>query len=267
MYKLLLVSDRENVLEAFDRVNNWEFNGFKKPHIRHDLEGAKESLQHHHADGIAIALSPEATKEVTDYLREAYPILPIFEAGTTPDEVSKYLGELNQLLNWLRLDFSSDTFDDNIMMIRARRHFFRKLVNGMSITKEELRRALTLRRSRMDPNKPVVLMNLEQPALADGRLEGRWQDEDHLLERALFQSFGGDAEGYHILPLVPSSGKIYVLAGALRDQEQSEDMIGILDERVRDGLEHAEEFQGLQLRVTGVEVLPSLFALCSDFNG
>ena len=48
MYKLLLVSDRDDVLKAFEEVQNWERLGFKPPHIRHDFEGTKDSLAKHH---------------------------------------------------------------------------------------------------------------------------------------------------------------------------------------------------------------------------
>ena len=57
MYKLLLVSDQKDVLEAYDQIHNWEYNGFRRPSVRNDLEGAKEGLQKHHADGIILALS------------------------------------------------------------------------------------------------------------------------------------------------------------------------------------------------------------------
>ena len=56
MYKLLLVSDQEDVLKAFGQISNWELHGFKPPHIRHDYEGAVDSLAKHHADGICIAV-------------------------------------------------------------------------------------------------------------------------------------------------------------------------------------------------------------------
>ena len=48
MYKLLLVSDQEDVLNAFSQISNWELHGFKPPHIRHDFEGAVDSLGKHH---------------------------------------------------------------------------------------------------------------------------------------------------------------------------------------------------------------------------
>ena len=69
MYKLLLISDQEDVLRAFEEVGNWERTGFKQPHIRHDFEGAKDSLAKHHADGIAIAVDPEEEERILAYLQ------------------------------------------------------------------------------------------------------------------------------------------------------------------------------------------------------
>ena len=80
MYKLLLVSDREEILNAFDQIENWERHGFKKPHIRHDYEGMLDSLAKHHADGISIAVVPEEAKKIYPYLQVNYPNVPIFEA-------------------------------------------------------------------------------------------------------------------------------------------------------------------------------------------
>ena len=267
MYKILLVSDQEDVLEAYNRVQNWGYNGFNKPHIRKDLEGAKEALQKHHVDGIGIALDEEREAELIAFLRAEYPILPVFAVGNTTGEALEYLGELHSLLNRLRLDFSSDSFTEQQLMLRARRKFFRDLISNEKLTRQRLFREMRLLRSRMDPDKPCVLMDLEQSALEEDRLVGRWQDSDHLLERELYQSFGGDEKGYHILPLVTDSGKIYVLAGSLRGQEQEENITQVLDERVRDGIKHAEEYRGLHLRIKGIQVMPSLYAFCSDYAG
>ena len=266
MYKLLLVSDQEDVLDAFDRVDSWEYNGFHRPHIRHDVEGAKESLRRHHADGIGIALEPEAERELMEYLQAEYPVLPIFEAGRTPTEVMEYLSELRTILNRVRADFSSDSFDEQQLLLRARRYLFRRLVGGEKVTRKELGRNMRLLRSRMDPDKPCILMDLQKSSTEEDRLVGRWQDSDHLLERELFQSFGGDVKGFHVLPLVTDDGRVFVLAGALRGQEQQDDMVAALDQCVQAGIAHAEEYRGIHLRVTGVQVLPTLYAFCSDYG-
>ena len=82
MYKLLLVSDQEEVLDAFAQIKNWELLGFKQPHIRHDFEGAKDSLAKHHADGICIAVKPEET----DAIKEAA-VLGIGGYVDIPEEI------------------------------------------------------------------------------------------------------------------------------------------------------------------------------------
>ena len=58
MYKLLLVSDQEEVLNAFGQIQNWERQGFKPPHIRYDYDGMLDSLSKHHADGITFVRIP-----------------------------------------------------------------------------------------------------------------------------------------------------------------------------------------------------------------
>ena len=267
MYKLLLVSDQKDILDAYEGITNWEFNGFRKPHIRHDLEGAKQSLQIHHADGIIISLKNGEEKDLLRYLRANYPLLPICEAGSTPEEAMQYLGELRSLLNWLHADFSSDTYDEQKMMIRARRHFFRGLVSGKKkLTEKELYRKMRLIRSRMDPEKPCILLDLEQDS-AEGEMADYIPDTDHLLERELFHSMGGDFQGFHVLPLVTKEGEVFILAGTLRGQEQPENVQGLVDQCVREGMHHAEEYRGLHLRMKSSRILPSIYALCTDYQG
>ena len=118
MYKLLLVSDQEEVLNAFDQIQNWELSGFKPPHIRHDYDGMLDSLSKHHADGISIAVtSPEEKEKMLMYLQEYYPKVSIFEAGRTPDEVLRYLNELKILLNRIHADFSNERTYENADML------------------------------------------------------------------------------------------------------------------------------------------------------
>ena len=275
MYKLLLVSDQDDVLDAFDRINNWEYNGFRKPHIRRDLDGARQCLLEHHADGLVLGLGPEKEHELMVWLHGAYPLLPVCEAGKTPEEALKYLGELNGLLNRIRADFSSDAFPEQEMLVRSRRHFFRKLVGERKMTSQEIKRGMRLRRSRMNPASPCVLMELQYSAGDESEPDEIVQDRDHLLERSLFQSFGGDVAGYHVLPLVTNDGRIYVLAGRLwseelRDGEKentAESVTEVLERTVREGILHAEEYQGLQLRIKGMDVLPNFYALCADSEG
>ncbi len=271
MYKLLLVSDRKDVLEAFDLVQNWEYNGFRRPHIRQDIDGARECLKKHHADAISIAVSASEEEKLLEMLRAEYPLLPIFEAGTTPEKVSFYLNELLAELNRMRADFSSMAGNPQAMMIKSRRLLFRKLVGGTPITQEELRRWMRLVRSRMNPDGPCALLRLEQVDQADrGLFGGTPHEQDYMMERTLFQSFGGDVKGYHVLPLITDQRDTFVLVGPLRGSEEAKgtsSLSAMLNPCIEEGLSHVEEYTGLRFKVTEIEVLPCMYALCSDWIG
>ena len=269
MYKLLLVSDREDVLNAFAQIENWERHGFKPPHIRHDFEGMLDCLAKHHADGIAIEVIPDEAKKIYPYLQENYPNVPLFTAGTTPEEVLRYLNELNILLNRIHADFSNDGFREIDMLMECRHEFFRKLLTGRVERKDDLVRNMHLLRSRMDPESACMIMELEQPPESEqDKLEGRWQYGNDRLEYTLRKSFGGDVEGVHILPTVHTDGRILVLCCSLSGAESSvktqDQMTALLTTRIADGIAHLKEYFGLELHITGIRVLPSLYTLCAD---
>ena len=241
MYKLLLVSDRDDVLSAFEQVGNWERIGFKPPHIRHDFEGAKDSLAKHHADGIAVAVVPEEREKIYAYLRANFPYTPLFQAGTTREEVVQYLNELKSVLNRLRADFSADSYNECEVMLECRHDLLRKLVSGEIQDPKKFYRYMRLLRSRMDTDRPCMLMEMEQPAESYDQLEGRWHDSYQLMERTLRHSFARDISGYHILPLVTREGRIFVLAGPLHGQvpeEGEESTTALIRKCTEDGIEH-----------------------------
>ena len=266
MYKLLLISDQADVLEAFDQVG-WERTGFKQPHIRHDLEGAKDSLAKHHADGIAIAVSSEEEEKILAYLQAFYPTISIFEAGRNREDVLRYLNELNTLLNRLHADFSNDNFLATDMLQECRHEFFRKVLTGKVATREDLVRNMRLLRSRMDADRPCLLIELDQKETTDDQLEGRWHYGRDRLELTLRKSFGGDMRGIHVLPTVHPDGRILVLACPLHGVENTvtgDSMIELMTNHIQQGIDHLKEYFGLELTLKEIRTLPALNALCTE---
>ena len=265
MYKLLLVSDQEEVLNAFSRIQNWELQGFKPPHIRHDFEGAKDSLSKHHADGICIAVNPEEEEKILSYLQTAYPKLSIFEAGRTEEQVLRYLNELKILLNRLHADFYNETVNSSDVLMLCRHEFFRKLINGRVRTGEDLRRNMRLLRSRMDADRPCLLIELGQSD-PHAQLDEKWQYNRDRLEIVLRTSFAADLKGFHILPTINPDGRILVLACPLHgvDTDLTVDtMTTSLTNYTADCIQHMKEFFGLDLHIVEIRVFPELTALCS----
>ena len=171
MYKLLLVSDQEEVLNAFAGINNWELLGFKPPHIRHDFEGTKDSLAKHHADGISLAVNPEQEELILAYLQENFPNVSIFQAGRNEEEVRKYLSELKVLLNRIHADFYNERSNTRDVLQMCRHEFFKKVINGQIKSSDDLHRNMRLLRSRMDADGPCLLIEIDKSAPFD-KLEG-----------------------------------------------------------------------------------------------
>ena len=264
MYKLLLVSDQEDVLNAFAGIQNWELLGFKPPHIRHDFEGAKDSLSKHHADGICLAVDSDQEEQILAYLQLHYPNVSIFEAGRTEDEVLRYLSELKILLNRIHADFYNERSNATDVLQLCRHEFFRKVMNGKVRNSADLHRNMRLLRSRMDADRPCLLIEIEQSAPND-KLEGRWHYGRERLEIALRTSFAGDLHGIHILPTIHSDGRILVLACPLHgvDSDMSVDtMTAMLTTYAADSIAHMKEFFGLELHMIDIRVFPALTALC-----
>lgn len=266
MYKLLLVSDQEEVLNAFAQVKNWELQGFKPPHIRHDYEGTIDSLAKHHADGICIAVDPDEEEKILSYLQVHFPNVSIFEAGRTEDEVLRYLSELKILLNRIHADFYNERFSETDVLQLCRHEFFRKVINGKVHNSEDLHRNMRLLRSRMDADRPCLLIELGQSASYD-KLEGRWHYGKERLEIALRNSFAGDLNGIHILPTIHSDGRILVLACPLHGVDTAmtvDTMTAMLTTYTAECIEHMKEFFGLELHIVEIRVFPALTALCKS---
>lgn len=268
MYKLLLVSDSEEVLSAFNQIGNWELQGFKPPHIRHDYDGMVDSLSKHHADGIAISVSPDVEEAILQYLQKEYPVTSIFKAGKTPEEVLVYLNELKVLLNRLYADFSNDRSPMlQERLAKCRHEFFRNLMNGKVSTPDELFRNMRLLRSRMDADRPCLMIELRTEWAEGNKLEDLWDYGEDQLEKALINSFGGDYNGMHILPTIHPDGRILVLACPVHGIEiplSADDMTASMTGYIAKAIQHLELYQGLTLHIAGIRVLPALTALCSE---
>lgn len=267
MYKLLLVSDQPSVLNAFGEIKDWGLMGYKQPHVRNDFSGAVECLEKHHADGIVIGLeNSEEEQKLLSYLRDEMPALSIVKAGHTPDQVRFYLSELGILLNRLRADFSNDNFNEEDMLRLCRHDFFRKLISGRFTKEEDLRRNLNLLRSKMDPDRPCVLVHLAQPDSVD-QLSGRWHYGADRLEYALRQALGSELKGLWILPSVQEDERVLLLYCPMSGQEDAvsgDSMTSLVTSHTASCIEHAREFLGVNFTIRGLNVLPSLMAFCDQ---
>ncbi len=264
MYKVLLATDRSDVQGAFSAVTSWEDMGFRQPRVVSSARAAIESLKAHHADGIAIALPENDQKMLMAYLSTDYPILPIFTAGKDQGEVVNAVEELRRLLNRTHMDFSNEDFGEKDMLQLCRHDFFRKLLDGQVTGADHVRSQLLLLRSRMDPDKPCVVLDLSLPD-GDDFLSGRWHYGTERLEMALRNFFGAELDGMRVLISVLPSEQIKVLCCPMLGAEVVSDSItATVSSHAQEAMENVREYLGLDLGITNVQILPTLTALAKD---
>lgn len=263
MYKLLLATDKPEIMDAFQAVSSWEGLGFRTPRMVSTVQGAIDSLKKHHADGIAFAFDENDDEALMNHLSQEYPILPIITAGKNPGQVTDAVCELRSLLNRTHADFSNDSFGEADMLQLVRHEFFRELIGGKIANKADVIRRLKLLRSRMSPDKPCVLLELSMPE-GDSFLSGRWHYGSERLEVALRNFFGVELNGMRILVSVLPDERIFLLACPMLGQEEVDSISGVVHHHAEDSIAHVREYLDLHLTVSGVRVLPNLMALAAN---
>lgn len=263
MYKLLLATDKPEIMDAFQAVSSWEALGFRTPRMVSTAQGAIDSLKKHHADGIAFAFDDKGDETLMNHLAQEYPILPIISAGRNAGQVTDAVKELRSLLNRTHADFSNDYFGEADMLQLCRHEFFRALIGGKVAEKTDVTRRLKLLRSRMSPDKPCVLVELALPE-GDSFLTGRWHYGSERLEVALRNFFGVELEGMRILVSVLPDERIFLLACPMLGEEAVDSISGVVHHHAEDSIAHVREYLGLHLSIASVRVLPDLTVLATN---
>lgn len=263
MYKLLLATDKPEIMEAFEGVKSWELLGFRTPRMVSTAQAAIDSLKKHHADGIAFSFDEKGDETLMNHLANEYPILPIIHAGRNVGQVTDAVNELCTLLSRTHADFSNDNFGEADMLQLVRHEFFRNLIGGKVSDKAAVIRRMKLLRSRMNPEQPCVLLELTMPE-GDSFLTGRWHYGSERLEVALRNFFGVELEGMRMLVSVLPDERIFLLACPMLGEEAVDSISGLVHHHAEESIAHVREYLGLHLSIASVRVLPNLTVLASN---
>ena len=263
MYKLLLATDRPEVLDAFGEIRDWERLGFRPPRTAGSADAAEESLRAHHADAVAVALPPEEERKlVEDMGCPHWHLRPIMRAAADRETVLKDVMELELLLSRTRADYSNDPYSDETMMLLQRHDFFRRVIAGEESDPDRIRRYMRLLRSRMDPEKACVLLSLRLAEEGE-ELSDHWRYGPERLEVAMRNIFGAELSGMRLLVSVLDSEEIYLLACPMLEHEAPEagEMEHIVVEHATWACQHVREYLDMELEIDSVRMLSCLYDL------
>ncbi|MBR5344749.1 MAG: hypothetical protein IK127_02885 [Clostridia bacterium] len=260
MFKLLLATDDPEVLQAYGEINDWERLGYRQPRTASTADEATDSLTHHHADAVIIALPPVEEKKLLHAMTcEHWHLRPILSAGRTREEILRDLVELELLLSRTHADYSNDPYNEETMMQLSRHDFFRKVIAGKEPNEEHLRHYLRLLRSRMDPDRPCLMMQFELPD-DDDYLSAHWHYGPDRLETAMRNIFGAELSGVRFLVSVLDDERIFLLACPMLEHEtpDMDTLRTIVREHVEWAIRHVQEYLNIDMKILSSQEYPSL---------
>ena len=103
MYRLLIVTENQNVNDMISAMQGWEKLGFKPPRLRATTQEALECMKKHAIDAIAVDHAP-AFEALLTCLDEQYPDMPMFQIASSQEEQMQIVQELSRLLEAARQD-------------------------------------------------------------------------------------------------------------------------------------------------------------------
>lgn len=269
MFKLLLATDDPEALEAYGSITDWERLGFRPPRIASNADEATDSLTHHHADAVIIGLVPEEEQKLVRAMAcPRWHLRPILSASRDRAEIIRDLVELEILLGRTHADYSNDPYSEEVMMQLSRHDFFRRVIGGKEPAEDHLRRYLRLLRSRMDPDRPCILMEFSLPD-NDGYLSNHWHYGPDRLEVAMRNIFGAELSGVRILVSVLEDDRIFLLACPMLDQEVPPvpEMERAVHEHVEWAVSHVRDYLKIDMNIASETTYPSLVVMSGKRAG
>lgn len=261
MYRLLIVTGKQEVQELFASLQGWDALGFKPPRLRDSVEAALECMRKHHIDAMAIDDAP-AFEPLYAYLEENAPNLPIFSIEKNAEAQQRVMREVSSLLSRLHADDSNDLYDEDYRMLQQQERWIRKVLCGLVPTVEEMRKQMRLYRVRERLDVPCVLGRLELPPADDVFLSERWHYGSERLETALRNFFGHTHDHMVLHVAVVSPQEVRVLCYPRNEADGLSENAAY--DYIQETVEQIANYLGLELKVTEVCRVSGLAAFAAQ---
>lgn len=190
MYRLLLVTDRDDITEAFSGIQDWGRLMFDPVITLDEASDAIAFIDRNYADAVGITLANQDPAPILRHLEARHPFLPIYQPQSQADALREELRLVREHLDRLHADFSDDDYHVEMAVERLRDDLMRRLLMQEIKTKGELSSRLSLSRAHFAPDKHSFLYELTLPE-GDQFLHSRWRYGPERLETALRANFLG----------------------------------------------------------------------------
>lgn len=263
MYKLLLATDREDIVAQFGKMD-WAGLGFHGPYVASSSSEAIHLLQTKGLDAIGFYFTDNEAKMLSSYLHTERPSLPVFSVSEDPEKQRVIILELRAVLNRLHADISDVPYDDDAMRTMMRDELFHSLLCGEITDFSVVERQLKLIRSHVSATRPCMVYEMDMP-------QGEIYMSEHVnaadrLERALRNNFFGryvDHIFYAVAVLTPRHIRVAGIPEAGLEQDLN-DYEKRANAHVADSIDMIKEYLNLDINIAECGMIRSLRAFCED---
>ncbi|MGI6215393.1 MAG: hypothetical protein ACOYIT_05930 [Christensenellales bacterium] len=257
MYKLLLVTDNEEVRSAFEQIDNWGQMMFLPVTIISDAQEALQYLNSHVVDAIGYAFVNQDPSPIQQYITD-HPSLPVFQTHQRGRALFDELQRIREFLDKMHRD-DADSYDEVFVFQLLRDELMSQLLRGQIKSEEELIARIKLVRANVSLTMNCYMFDFDLPQ-GEVYLNDRWHYGAERLEAALRNNFFGkyiDGVYYDVAVLSPRHVRLFA-APAFNIDLSNEEIEREVMQRVEKVLEDIKNYLDLDLNLENTYVLKSM---------
>lgn len=263
MYKLLLVTDQEDVREAFLQVEGLNRLMFDPITAVSTVQEGISCLKTRGADAVSFNLPEKEQEALWDFLNDKRPHLPVFRTENKGTALREDLAALRDYLDAVHADYSDSDSNEGLVVNRLQNDLVHRLLEGRVKTLGELTSRMDLTRAPFRHDRPLFLFEFDLPE-GQHYLNFRWHHGFQRLDLSLRSNFFGRIPGrmYYGAALV-SPERLRVIACPTENLSEAEldQMSAQVQSEVLNTAEQVKNYMDLELVCTRFTVLKGLHML------
>ena len=260
MYKMLLVSDKEEIRSLYTGFADWENLGFEKPVVAESAQSGIEQLSKNRFDAVSWLLSVQEGKSFFAYLSSRPGMLGM----TTVRDEEKLRHEINtarRVLSSRDATRQTKQVDDYIKVMQQ--EFFCDLLRGAAFSNDKIdERVRSLKMRTLDPNNAICMSSFRLPQ-GDYFLAEVWRYGRERLEHALKNIFeDGDEQMQYVLLIInPHHMRLLGIPCAPMSGEEARQK---MDEHLQNCRQTLSAYFELDVDIKRIVPYDSLYALSRE---
>ena len=218
MFRLLLVTDKEEIRNLYREYPDWNHQGFEKPTIEGSVDAGIRALNSQKYDAVSWLLPIREGKKFCEQLSP----FGLYGMETVYDErrLRKDIGNARrELINRMREQQDSES-DDVLVVLRE--SFLKDILKGNIRDIEECKeRRISLALDEIGANLPIAVASFRIPE-GDRFYQERWKYGRLRLENALSNAFGrGEGETFVLSVINPHHMRVILLSAQNHEETDS----------------------------------------------